>query len=200
MKERPVLDCAALPLHGSGSQSLSWWGNLGYMLIEGSGLALTVAVYFYLQSLAPQWPLGAAPPQLGPGTGMAVLLVLSLLPNHFVMKWAKAHELRKVRLGLVFFCVLGVALLVLRAFEFMALNVSWDGNAYGSIVWLLMGLHTAHLLTDILEWWVLCALMFSRHADNKRRYGDVQDNTLYWAFVVFAWLAVYGCVYLVPRA
>jgi heme/copper-type cytochrome/quinol oxidase subunit 3 len=131
---------------------------------------------------------------------MAVLLVLSLLPNHFVMKWAKAHELRKVRLGLVFFCVLGVALLVLRAFEFMALNVSWDSNAYGSIVWLLMGLHTAHLLTDILEWWVLCALMFSRHADNKRRYGDVQDNTLYWAFVVFAWLAVYGCVYLVPRA
>lgn len=200
MKEREALDCASLPLHGSGSQSLSWWGNLGYMLIEGSGLALTIAVYFYLQSIAPQWPLSAPPPALGAGTTMAVLLVLSLLPNHFVLKWAKAHDLRKVRFGLVFFCVFSIVLLLLRVIEFQSLNVSWDSNAYGSVVWLLMGLHTAHLLTDIVEWFVLCVLMFSRHADNKRRYGDVQDNTVYWAFVVAAWVAVYGCVYLIPRS
>ncbi|EGE59445.1 putative cytochrome c oxidase protein, subunit III [Rhizobium etli CNPAF512] len=41
--------------------------------------------------------------------------------------------------------------------------------------------------------------MFSKHADNKRRYGDVEDNALYWNFVVLTWLPLYGCIYWVPR-
>jgi heme/copper-type cytochrome/quinol oxidase subunit 3 len=32
-----------------------------------------------------------------------------------------------------------------------ALNVSWDANAYGSVVWLLLGLHTTHLITDTID-------------------------------------------------
>src|SRR6195952_743768 len=107
MKERVVLDCAALPLHGSSSASLSWWGNLGYMLIEGSGFALCIGVYFYLQSIAGEWPTGSRPPDFGPGTWMCALLVASLLPNMLLMRWAKAGDLRKVRFGIVFFSVLG---------------------------------------------------------------------------------------------
>ena len=38
--------------------------------------------------------------------------------------------------------VFGVAFNVVRVFEFTHLNVSWDHDAYGSIVWLLLGLHT----------------------------------------------------------
>jgi cytochrome c oxidase subunit 3 len=199
MKERAAVDLSHLPLHGAGSASLSWWGNLGYMLIEGSSFALVIAVYFYLHSIAREWPLGAGPPDLGPGTWIAALLVASLLPNMLLSKWAKAGELRKVRVGIVFIALLGVGLLGLRVFEFRILNVSWDSNAYGSVVWLLLGLHTAHLLTDVIEWFVLGAVMFSPHGDNKRRFGDVEDNTLYWAFVVVSWLAVYACLYLVPR-
>jgi cytochrome c oxidase subunit 3 len=199
MKERVAFDLAHLPLHGEGSASLSWWGNLGYILIEGTGMALVVVVYFYLEGIAPQWPLGARPPDLGPGTWIAALLVASMLPNLLLMRWAKAGDPRKVRAGIVFISLLGIALLVLRAFEFRVLNVSWDTNAYGSVVWFLLGLHTAHLLTDVIEWIVLGAVMFSRHGDNKRRYGDVLDNTVYWTFVVVTWLVVYGCLYWVPR-
>ena len=39
----------------------------------------------------------------------------------------------------------------------------WDQNAYGSIVWVLLGLHTTHLLTDVGDTLVLTALMFTRH-------------------------------------
>jgi cytochrome c oxidase subunit 3 len=42
-------------------------------------------------------------------------------------------------------------------------------------------------------------MMFSRHANNRRRFGDVQDNALYWNFVVLTWLPIYGCIYWVPR-
>jgi cytochrome c oxidase subunit 3 len=199
MKERVVVDLAHLPLHGTGTSSLGWWGNLGYMLIEGTGFALVIAVYLYLDGIAPEWPIGAAPPDLGPGTGVLVVLLLSLLPNYMLSRWAKAADLRKVRLGILLMLAFGIAPLVIRIFEFAALNVSWDSNAYGSVLWLLLGLHTTHLLTDLVETAVLSGLMFSRHGNNKRRFGDVQNNAVYWNFIVLAWLPVYACIYLLSR-
>jgi heme/copper-type cytochrome/quinol oxidase subunit 3 len=104
-----------------------------------------------------------------------------------------------VQIGLVVMSLFGIAPLALRAFEFPALHVSWDDNAYGSIVWTLLGLHTTHILTDLIDTLVLTCLMFTRHGDNARRYGDVQDNALYWNFVVITWLPLYICIYWVPR-
>jgi heme/copper-type cytochrome/quinol oxidase subunit 3 len=73
----------------------------------------------------------------------------------------------------------GVVFLVIRGFEFTALNCAWDTNAYGSILWAIMGLHTAHLLTDVVDTGVLTALMFTRHA-RGRRFVDVSENAFYW--------------------
>jgi cytochrome c oxidase subunit III len=114
-------------------------------------------------------------------------------------RWAHNRELRKVQVGLVVMTILGIVPLILRAFEFTTLHIRWDDNAYGSIVWMLLGLHTTHILTDVVDTVVLACLMFSRHADNPRRYGDVQDNSLYWNFVVIAWLPLYGCIYWLAR-
>ena len=41
--------------------------------------------------------------------------------------------------------------------------------------------------------------MCSRHGEDQRRFGNVQDNTVYWNFIVVAWLPVYGCIYLLSR-
>ena len=94
--------------------------------------------------------------------------------------------------------IFGVLPLVLRFYEFRAMHVRWDSNAYGSIVWTLLGLHTTHVLTDLADTVVL-ALMFTKHGSNPRRFGDVQDNALYWNFVVLTWLPIYGCLYWLPR-
>lgn len=199
MKERVVSDLSGLPLHGLGVASLTWWGTLAFILIEGTGFALAIAVYLYLYSLPARWPLAAAPPDLGPATLMTIVLLASIVPNMLVSRWAVRRQLAKVRLGMVVMTLVGLLPLFIRAFEFAALNVKWDSNAYGSIVWTLLGLHTAHLVTDFADSIVLMVLMFTRHADNPRRYGDVQDNALYWNFVVLAWLPIYGCIYWIPR-
>jgi cytochrome c oxidase subunit 3 len=199
MKEREVSDLARLPLHGMGSASVTWWGTLAFMLIEGTGFALAIAVYLYLLSVAAIWPLNAPRPDLLPGTIVTVILLLSFVPNYLVSRWAERQDLPKVKLGLIVMSILGIAPLVVRIFEFPAMNVSWDSNAYGSIVWTLLGLHTTHIITDVIETLVLGALMFTRHGDNPRRFGDVQDNAMYWNFVVIAWLPIYGCIYWIPR-
>jgi heme/copper-type cytochrome/quinol oxidase subunit 3 len=41
--------------------------------------------------------------------------------------------------------------------------------------------------------------MFTRHADVGRRYTDVEDNAVYWDFVVLSWLPIYVLIYWVPR-
>jgi cytochrome c oxidase subunit III len=199
VKEHVVEDLSALPLHGMGSASLTWWGTAAFMLIEGTGFALALAVYLYLMSIAATWPIDAPKPDPLPGTLVTLLLVVSVVPNVLVSRWAERQDLRKVRIGMVVMSVLGIAPLIVRIFEFPALKINWDSNAYGSIVWTLLGLHTTHIITDLADTLVLAALMFTRHGDNRRRYGDVQDNAMYWNFVVAAWLPIYACIYWIPR-
>ncbi|MDB5515573.1 MAG: cytochrome oxidase subunit [Tardiphaga sp.] len=199
MNERIVRDLSRLPMHGMGSASPTWWGTAAFMLIEGTGFALAIAVYLYLMSIAATWPIDAPRPDLAPGSWITGLLLVSLVPNYLVLRWAREQDLRKVQIGLVVMSILGIAPLAIRGLEFPALNVSWDQNAYGSIVWTLLGLHTIHIITDVADTLVLGVLMFTRHADNPRRFGDVQDNCMYWAFVVATWLPIYGCIYWIPR-
>lgn len=199
MKERVVVDLSRLPLHGLGTASVTWWGTMAFMLIEGTGFALVIAIYFDLMSRAAIWPINAIPPSLLPGTLVTLILVVSVAPNYLVSRWAQRQDLPNVRIGMVLMSLLGIAPLIARAFEFKALNVSWDSNAYGSVLWTLLGLHTTHIITDLVDTLVLTALIFTRHGSNPRRFGDVQDNAMYWNFVVVAWLPIYVCIYWIPR-
>jgi cytochrome c oxidase subunit 3 len=176
-----------------------WWGTLGYIGIETSGFGLAMASYLYLAQKAQEWPLAAPPPDLLPGTMMTVVLVLSLLPNYVLKQSARASRLASTRLGLVILSVFSIAPLIIRIFEFRGLNVAWDTNAYGSIVWLLLGLHTLHIGTDAVDTLVLTALMFTRHGHMERRFSDVNDNAVYWDFVVISWLPIYFLIYWFPR-
>jgi cytochrome c oxidase subunit 3 len=199
MRQRVVLDVTDLTGHGMGTASPSWWGTLAFMLIEGTGFALALVIYLYLMSLASDWPIEAPAPDLFPGTLMTAMLIASVVPNMLLARWAKRQEMAKVRLGLIIMAVLGVVPIFIRVFEFPAMHVGWDQNAYGSIVWLTLGLHTTHLITDLIETLVLLCLMFSRHGGNPRRFGDVGDNAMYWNFVVATWIPLYLCIYWIPR-
>jgi cytochrome c oxidase subunit III len=199
MKERPIADFGHLPTYSFGSSATTWWGTLGYIALEGTGFALAAGTLLYLYAVNPHWPLDAPPPDLIPGTIVTVLLLLSLLPNHLIHRWACREELAKVRIGIVVMSLLGVVPTFVRWYEFAGLNVRWDDNAYGSIVWFLLGLHTTHLMTDVGDTIVLAVLMFTRHGASGRRFGDVTDNVFYWDFVVFAWLPIYLLIYWMPR-
>jgi cytochrome c oxidase subunit III len=198
MKESSVLDLSELPLHGLGNASPTWWGTFAFILLEGTGFAVVIAIYLYLGSLARDWP-PTTPPDLLPGTLMSAVLLASVVPNIWVLRRARQCDLNGVRQGMAAMCLIGVIPLIIRAFEFPALRVAWDSNAYGSTLWTMLGLHTTHLVTDFADTIVVAVLMFTRHGNSRRRFGDVQDNALYWNFVVVAWLPIYACIYLLPR-
>jgi heme/copper-type cytochrome/quinol oxidase subunit 3 len=193
-----ALDVAELPSFGFGHRSLMWWGTLGMMAIEGTVFALAVATYFYLRSQASVWPLHDPPPALLWGTLNTVILIASLWPNHLAKKAAERMDLGGARLW-VWVCIgFGIAILGVRVLEFANLNTRWDADAYGSIVFTLLGLHTLHLATDTYDTVVLGVLLVTGPMEGQR-YVDVSENALYWIFVVLTWLPIYAVLYGAAR-
>lgn len=199
MKRRPAEDLSSLPSYGFGPRMTMWWGGIGFMLIETVAFALAAGTYLYLAVISPQWPPdGATRPGLLWPSLLLLVLAVSLVPNHWVLNRTRNRDLRAVRRGLIVMTALAPVPVVLRALEFTTLNVRWDQNAYGSVVWMILGLHTLHLVTDIADSAVLTALMFTRHAHGKR-FSDVEDNAVYWDFVVLSWVPIYALLYWFPR-
>lgn len=198
MKPRAELDVSGLPTYAFGPRVTTWWGTLAFVALEATGFALGAASYLYLMVVNPDWPLDARPPDLFWSSLIALVLLASLWPNMDAGRNARRHDLGRVRRDLLIMVAIGAVLVGLRAMEFAALDISWDRNAYGSLLWVLIGLHTAHLVTDLGDTLVLTALMFTRHAQGKR-FSDVEDNAFYWNFVVVAWLFLYGLLYWMPR-
>lgn len=194
-----ALDVTELPTVVFGHRSLMWWGTLGMMAIEGTVFALAIMAYFYLRSHQETWPITSLPPDLLWGTLNTGVMLASFVPAHLAKKAAEQLNLRGVRLWLVVSVVFGVLFTIVRGYEFAALNTRWDSNAYGSVVWLLLGLHTTHIVTDLLDTIILTVLFFTGPLDGKR-YVDVSENSFYWYFVVATWIPIYLVIYWGARA
>jgi cytochrome c oxidase subunit III len=192
------LDLSTLPATGFRSHGLWFWAGMAFMLMEGAGFALAGAAYLYLMNSADQWPLDGRAPTLFWGSLQALLLVASLVPNELVSRAARKRDLAGVQRWALVMTALGVAALAVRAFEFPHLNARWDFDAYGSVVWALMLLHTLHIVTDFIDTAILTTFLHT-HPVEDERFSDTDDNATYWAFVVLTWLPIYLLVYWAPR-
>ena len=193
-------DLSVLPTHAFGHRSATWWGVVGFMVIEGTAFAMAFAAYFFLMSHEASWPPEPwLPPDLLAGTLFTLIMLLSEIPNSMAKKAAEAHDPEKVRLILPWMVAIGALLLIIRVFEFPSLNISWTDNAYGSIIWALLVLHTTHILTDWIDTVVLWRLMRTPLGFTGRRLVDTDENALYWRFVWLTWLPIYLLIYWLPR-
>jgi len=200
---RPVRftdDVADLPSHKFGPSSLTWWGIIGFMVVEGSAFALAFAAYFFLMGHEQGWPPEARKaPDLLAGTLFTILILLSEIPNTAIKKAVHEKDIPTVRRLMGVMVAICVVLPIIRGFEFNSLNVRWTDDAYGSIIWALLLLHTSHILTDWFDTVVLFALMRTNLAWEGRRQVDTDENCLYWRYVWLLWIPIYLMIYWVPR-
>jgi cytochrome c oxidase subunit 3 len=146
----------------------------------------------------PQWPPSLPDPSLGPGLATTLILLASCVPNYLTKIAAERYDLERVRLWMAVGIAFAAAAIATRAYEFVALNTSWDTNAYASVTWVLLGLHASHLVTDFIDTAVLAAIVCTTEVDGPR-FVDVSENALYWYFVVGSWIPIYLTIYWVPR-
>ena len=193
-------DVSGLPTSKFGPSSLTWWGIIGYMVIEGMGFALMFFVYFFLMSHEQGWPPEGRPaPDVLAGTIFTIVILLSEIPNTAIKKAARAGDVRTIRLLMPVIIAVGVVLLIIRGFEFNSLNCFWYDNAYASVIWTILMLHAAHLATDWADTIVLWALMITPLGYEPRRLVDTDENSLYWRYVWLLWIPIYLLIYWVPR-
>jgi cytochrome c oxidase subunit III len=199
MISRRSVDVSDLPTIAFGSAATLWWAVVGLLAIEGTALAMVGASYFYLRGVIPAWPPpGTPPPALGAATAEVVILVVSVGPMMLVDGAARRQWLSLTRIGLGLGVLFGCVSMGLRALQFAgALHCRWDSHAYGSVIWFLLGMHAAHVITSTLENGLLLAALF--HHPEPKDFVDAQVGAMYWYFIVAAWIGVYGLVYLVPQ-
>ena len=193
-------DLSGLPTHAFGHRSLTWWGVIAFIAIEGVFFAILISSYFFLMSHELDWPPEPrVPPHLLAGTFFTLLMVASEWPNNMLKRAAEKMDVAKVRKLIWIPVGIGLVLLVLRGLEFASLNVKWTDNAYASVLWALLFAHTLHVLTDWVDTIVLAVLVQTSHGRAPRKMVDVEENSFYWRFVWISWLPIYLLIYWLPR-
>lgn len=198
MRERPVLDVSGLPSVAFGKSNTTWLANVFYMMIEGTMFALLFASYFYLRTRASDWPPIQSPPNLSFGVINGVIFLVSIIPARDAQNVAPTGDRRRIRLALVALAAVAVLNMILRGFELANLNCRWYDNAYGSIVWSLIGLHTGHLITEFIETVSILGIAFTPKMEGTR-LADVAINSDYWYFVVVTAVLVDFVIYGATR-
>jgi cytochrome c oxidase subunit III len=191
----PIIDVSRLPLVAFGSRSLPWWGAVLLILIEATGFLLLLAAYLYLRGNSEVWPPeGIRSQDMIYAAIGTVALTVSAVPNHLANAAALRGAIGRVRLWLLVATLLAIVAALLRAVEFRTLPFTWYSHAYGSVFWTILGMHSVHLATGILENLFVVFVLLKGPVEQKHQV-DVRAGGLYWYFLILSWLPLFGVLY-----
>lgn len=187
------------PLLVTGTKSAGWWGIFMLVLIESAVFAGLIGSYFYLFANATVWPPdGTSAPELTLPLIYTPVLLFSGLAAWIGDRALTRGDVSKMRLWRGVGVITLAAFIAMKVYEYATLDYLWDESAYTSILWLIAGFHTAHVITVFLKEIVIQVLAWKGFFTQRRR-GAIEAATLYWVFVVLMWLPLFATVYFFPR-
>jgi heme/copper-type cytochrome/quinol oxidase subunit 3 len=194
-----VLDVSALTEGTADSRALIWWGNLGMLAIEGTMFAMAMATYLYLRSTNLDWPPGTVPkPDLMMPTINMAMLLLSCIPAFVIDRASITKNMLAIRIGHVISIAVGLAFLYIQyAIIVPSLGYKWSDHAYGSVIWVIIGMHTLHMVAATGE----TALLFIYSLFKpvvKKHLLDFRCTAVYWYFVALVWVPFYFIIFIEP--
>jgi cytochrome c oxidase subunit 3 len=205
--EHTALDASGLPPIAFDTHSTIWWGNTLLLMIESAMFGILIALYFnVMQNTSPfpppridQLPVlyGSAPDLTLPVAGLVVLLV-SLVPGIWVDLSARRRNAPQIMIGLVITLAFNIAAFVIRYYEFDSLHFKWNDNAYGSITWMILGMHLLHIIVLGCEDLYLLAWTLIKGVDDKHAL-DLTVTAVYWYWIVGVWVVIFPIIYILPR-
>jgi cytochrome c oxidase subunit 3 len=195
MNEERRVTVRALPSYAFGPRDPMWWGVALLMCIEGTTIALLLLTYFYTRQRVDVWPTTAPGREsLLFGAGTTAALLASALPTHLMNTATYRGDLARLRRFMAVATALSFVALATRIGEFCSLPFRWDTDAYGSVVWGLLTLHTTHLGLGVIENAMFVVLLY-RGPVEKKHLVDVEVNGIYWYFVIAGWLPIAASLY-----
>jgi heme/copper-type cytochrome/quinol oxidase subunit 3 len=107
-------------------------------------------------------------------------------------------EWSMAKTGMLTSIALGLVALALQVYMWSRFDFSWHSHVYGSYIWFLLFLHTAHIIGSVTESVVLTILPLRGYKNDSVRQGLNVDE-IYWYFVVVSAIFVYAIVFYAPR-
>jgi heme/copper-type cytochrome/quinol oxidase subunit 3 len=163
-----------------------WWGMVLLIATEFTLFTCLIASYFYLRFQEVQWPpAGIEKPSVTLPLVFTAMLVVASAPIYGAVRAARAGSARTAWLLLATAAAIQGTYLGLQLHLFVGDMNSFSPteSAYGSIYFVLVGLHHVHVAVGLaLDAWLLLALV--RGLTNYRLIG-LRVIALYWYFVAF---------------
>ena len=85
----------------------------------------------------------------------------------------------------------GLAFVIVQSIEYNRGFFAFNDSALSSVFYFITGLHGAHVIIGIL--YLIFSLFITSNFDRKRI--SIKLASIYWHFVDFVWLFVYGLIY-----
>jgi cytochrome c oxidase subunit III len=196
---RRVINGAAITAFASGTNAVAWWGIFFLIVIELTVFSTLISSYFYLRAAVADWPPdGISPPSLLLPTANSLFFIASVIPIALSVRRIKQGNQRGLLIYLAVAFVMGAIFLALKYVEYSDSPYLWTTNAYGSIVWTMVGFHSAHVFATLLKIAAIAVAAWQGTFDEVR-HAAVEGNALYWYFVVGIWVPLYFVIYWAPR-
>jgi cytochrome c oxidase subunit III len=178
-----------------------WWGMVLFICTEAMTFAALLASYFYLRfDHGGPWPPAAdKPPHLFfPSVGTAVL-VASCATMAMAVRAAPRGRSAVQGLTLLVTMLAGCVFIAFQCIDYLQEMPSSLPNkdAYGSLLYIITGLHLVHVLLGLAMLLVLIASTLLGRVGEKRP-EPVAIVSLYWYFLAILAVCIYGTVYISP--
>lgn len=168
-----------------------WWGMAVLVATEATLFGTIIGTYFYLRFRVPHWPPdGVAKPEVVVPIILTAVLVCTSLFVQLAWSSARAERVSAARWFLLAAIVVQTGYLAMQIQLYVddLHRISPTQTAYGSIYFLLLGAHHAHVFVGIALEAFLVVRLFSG-LTNYRLVG-LQSTTFYWHFVNVLAIAV----------
>jgi cytochrome c oxidase subunit 3 len=199
MTPRTILVPPPAPARHSG-YGRGFWGVSVLIATEGMLFLALVATYFFLRATSNAWPPpGIEVPKLDARAWIfTAVLVGSSIPILFAEAAVTRGRMRAVGVGLAVSALMGAAFLVNTIIDFRALTFGWGTDAYGSIYYVIVGLHATHVAAGLIISVVVQVKLWRRLVDAEH-HTSVEVFSLYWHFVDVVWIVVFATVFVSPH-
>jgi cytochrome c oxidase subunit 3 len=184
------------PEPAPGARSTAAFGVIVFLASDVMLFAAFFAAYFLLRADNAPWP----PEGVELEVPRAAAATLTLIASSFTMEASdRAAEhpggMRATRRWLLITIALGALFLANQISEYAALSFSADDHPYGSIYWLLTGLHGAHVTAGLGA----LSLLFVRsvRSGSLAAIAPWQAGvSLFWHLVDLVWIFVFVTIWV----
>lgn len=179
--------------------------------LAGEGASQNLLTHILLwPEFSNAWPLLTNPnPVAFPGSTGAVgvwqtpllntiVMLLSVISVTFAFSFLKRNIRSGVIIGLLITIALGLVFVGLQAQEFLLANNQYglklSSGIYGSTFFMVVGLHTAHVVIGLLMLLVMLIRTMKGHFNTTNNFA-FKATVWFWQFIAVIWLITFVFVY-----